>query len=244
MFCLFKGAVSQDFWLILISWIEAIWAPDKQAKMVSLKNSFSWIYSRKIHLSWAIWANRSQSLIWFERNEQMSEWAMSELANSQPWYMQKICLLTVANMKGLKIMFVTVTYTVNIFTVIICNCIHPVVININTVSPVRLFINWRTFSGINYHFFQFTFLLFMKIQFFFNLIIFELTSLKASKPDFPLLHHRWFQHIRSLATSSAVAAAQTAREWRHTASVPIFIFTRRIFFPISSQFSVSLQWRL
>ena len=25
------------------------------------------------HLSWAIWANRSQSLIWFERSEQMSE---------------------------------------------------------------------------------------------------------------------------------------------------------------------------
>ena len=34
------------------------------------------------HLSWAIWANRSQSLIWFE---QISEWAMSKWANSQPW---------------------------------------------------------------------------------------------------------------------------------------------------------------
>ena len=31
------------------------------------------------HLSWAIWANRSQLLIWFERSEWMSEWA-----NSQP----------------------------------------------------------------------------------------------------------------------------------------------------------------
>ena len=40
------------------------------------------------HLSCAIWANRSQSLIWFERSEQMSKWAMSEWANSQPW---KIC---------------------------------------------------------------------------------------------------------------------------------------------------------
>ena len=30
------------------------------------------------HLSWAIWANRSQSLIWFERNEQMSDEQMSE----------------------------------------------------------------------------------------------------------------------------------------------------------------------
>ena len=34
------------------------------------------------------WVNRSQSLIWFEQNEQneqMSEWAMREWANSQPW---------------------------------------------------------------------------------------------------------------------------------------------------------------
>ena len=34
------------------------------------------------HLSWAIWANCSQSLIWFEQNEQRSE---REWANSQPW---------------------------------------------------------------------------------------------------------------------------------------------------------------
>ena len=37
------------------------------------------------HLSWAIWVNCSKSLIWFERNEPMSEWVMSEWANSQPW---------------------------------------------------------------------------------------------------------------------------------------------------------------
>ena len=36
------------------------------------------------HLSWAIWSNRSLSLIWFEQNEQMSKWAMSKWANSQP----------------------------------------------------------------------------------------------------------------------------------------------------------------
>ena len=47
------------------------------------------------HLSWAIWANRSQSLIWSEQSELMSEWAnmsewamskwtMSEWANFQP----------------------------------------------------------------------------------------------------------------------------------------------------------------
>ena len=41
------------------------------------------------HLSWAIWATRSQSLIWFERNElnerneRMSEWAMSKWANER-----------------------------------------------------------------------------------------------------------------------------------------------------------------
>ena len=33
------------------------------------------------HLSWAIWANRSQSLIWFEQNERMRK--MSEWANEQ-----------------------------------------------------------------------------------------------------------------------------------------------------------------
>ena len=47
------------------------------------------------HLSWAIWANRSQSLIWSEQSELMSEWVnmsewamskwtMSEWANFQP----------------------------------------------------------------------------------------------------------------------------------------------------------------
>ena len=36
------------------------------------------------HLSWAIWGNRSQSLIWFEWYEQMSEWAMSKLVNWIP----------------------------------------------------------------------------------------------------------------------------------------------------------------
>ena len=37
------------------------------------------------HLSWAIWANRSQSLIWSEWSERMSKWTMSKWANSQPW---------------------------------------------------------------------------------------------------------------------------------------------------------------
>ena len=36
------------------------------------------------HFSWAIWANRSQSLIWFEQNEQMSKWANERWATSQP----------------------------------------------------------------------------------------------------------------------------------------------------------------
>ena len=45
-----KGAVSQDFLPFFISWIEAIWAPDEQAKMVLLKNSFSRRYSQKIRL--------------------------------------------------------------------------------------------------------------------------------------------------------------------------------------------------
>ena len=40
------------------------------------------------HLSWEIWSNWSQSLIWFEQSEQMSKWAMSEWANFQPWKKQ------------------------------------------------------------------------------------------------------------------------------------------------------------
>ena len=35
------------------------------------------------HLSWAIWANRSQSLIWFERNEQMSKWANERMSDER-----------------------------------------------------------------------------------------------------------------------------------------------------------------
>ena len=31
------------------------------------------------HLSWAIWANHSQSLIWFEQSERMSEWANEQI---------------------------------------------------------------------------------------------------------------------------------------------------------------------
>ena len=30
------------------------------------------------HLSWAIWANHSQSLIWFEQSERISKWANSQ----------------------------------------------------------------------------------------------------------------------------------------------------------------------
>ena len=36
-----KGAVSREFCHFFISWIEAFWAPDIQAKMVLLKNLFS-----------------------------------------------------------------------------------------------------------------------------------------------------------------------------------------------------------
>ena len=36
-----KGQCHEIFWHFFISWIEAIWAPDKQAKMVLLKSSFS-----------------------------------------------------------------------------------------------------------------------------------------------------------------------------------------------------------
>ena len=44
------------------------------------------------HLSWAIWANRSQSLIWFERNEQMSKWANERWANEQiPSPVPEVC---------------------------------------------------------------------------------------------------------------------------------------------------------
>ena len=41
----FKVAVSQDFLAIFILIIQPIWAPDKQVKIVSLKNLFSWRYS-------------------------------------------------------------------------------------------------------------------------------------------------------------------------------------------------------
>ena len=39
-----KGQCHEIFCHFFISWIEAIWAPEKQAKMVLLKNSFSQRY--------------------------------------------------------------------------------------------------------------------------------------------------------------------------------------------------------
>ena len=41
--CLLKVVVSRDFWHFLLY---PTWAPDKQAKMVLLKESLSWRYSR------------------------------------------------------------------------------------------------------------------------------------------------------------------------------------------------------
>ena len=41
-----KGQCHKIFCHFFISWIEAIWAPNKQSKMVLLKNSFSRRYSR------------------------------------------------------------------------------------------------------------------------------------------------------------------------------------------------------
>ena len=41
----FKEAVSRDFRTLFFSWIEPIWVPDKQSKIVLLKNSFSRRYS-------------------------------------------------------------------------------------------------------------------------------------------------------------------------------------------------------
>ena len=42
-----KRQCNEIFWIFFISWIEAIWAPDKQSKMVLLKNSFSRRYLQK-----------------------------------------------------------------------------------------------------------------------------------------------------------------------------------------------------
>ena len=45
-----KGQCHEILCHFFISWKEAIWAPDKQANMVLLKNSFSRRYSQKIRL--------------------------------------------------------------------------------------------------------------------------------------------------------------------------------------------------
>ena len=45
-----KGQCHKIFCNFFMSWLEAIWAPNKQAKMVLLKKSFSRRYSRKIRL--------------------------------------------------------------------------------------------------------------------------------------------------------------------------------------------------
>ena len=48
--CFIKGAVSRGFRHFFISWIEAIWTPDTQAKMVLFKSLFPHIYLWKIRL--------------------------------------------------------------------------------------------------------------------------------------------------------------------------------------------------
>ena len=61
--------------------------------MSNLSDSFT-----VAHLSWVIWANCSQSLIWFERNGQMSKWEMSEWANSQPcFFVTPLCTGIIQN---------------------------------------------------------------------------------------------------------------------------------------------------
>ena len=62
-----KGQCHEIFWHFFISWIEAIWAPDKQAKMVLLKNSFSRRYSNlKFEKIDSAQANTARSRIFFQ----------------------------------------------------------------------------------------------------------------------------------------------------------------------------------
>ena len=46
------------------------------ALLINMSNLSDWL--TVAHLSWAIWVSRSQSLIWFERSERMSDKRMSE----------------------------------------------------------------------------------------------------------------------------------------------------------------------
>ena len=66
---IFKVALSQDL-LDFFSWSDPIWVPDKQSKMVLLKNAFSWRYSRKTWLGAVLycthWAE-STNLFWFSK---------------------------------------------------------------------------------------------------------------------------------------------------------------------------------
>ena len=62
---LLKEAVSRDFLAFFFSLIQPIWVPDKQSKMVSLKNSFSRRYLQKTWLC-AVWycAELDSGLVW------------------------------------------------------------------------------------------------------------------------------------------------------------------------------------
>ena len=65
------------FWHLFISWIKPIRAPDKQAKMVLLKNSFLPRYSRKIRLRAVLACAKSEIFI-FENSK------LAHTARSQP----------------------------------------------------------------------------------------------------------------------------------------------------------------
>ena len=62
-----KRQCHKIFELYFFSWIEPIWAPDKQAKMVLLKNSFSWRYlNAKFKKFYSAQCNTARSQFFFK----------------------------------------------------------------------------------------------------------------------------------------------------------------------------------
>ena len=80
-----KGAVSRKCLAFFYPWIQSTWAPDKQAKMLLLKGSFSWRYSnvRKFDFAQCKSAWRHLFREYLRENEFFSKTIFARLSGTQ-----------------------------------------------------------------------------------------------------------------------------------------------------------------
>ena len=90
MYLSFKVAVSRDFCHFLNPWIQPTWVPDKRAKMVLLKNSFSRRYSRNkcLHADLHCAKSNFRTFEYLHENEPFSKSILACLSGAQVDWIQ------------------------------------------------------------------------------------------------------------------------------------------------------------